>query len=263
MTPADLLTSPGPESPPRATFAPVGAVTATLTDPGLAALLSPGGLGLEPFRVLRTKIKAAFEGMSMVETVLGEHRSVRCLGLVSATAREGTTAVTLGLAAALAQEPECRVLLVEAVLRAPAMERALGLASEQGLSEWLRGGGEGLVPFRRVDPWGFFLLPGGAPSPQSAELLSSEPMVRLLTAARRSFDVVLLDCPPLETVADSVILQDLLDGFVLVVRARHASRDSIRQAVSDLRPNLVKGVVFNDRTEIVAPWLDRRRASSP
>src|SRR5258708_15069612 len=180
MSPADVLTSPGSESPPRATFAPAGAVTATLTAPGLTALLSPGGLGLEPFRVLRTKIKAAFEGMSMVETVLGEHRSVRCLGLVSATAREGTTAVALGLAAALAQEPECRVLLVEAVLRAPAMERALGLASEHGLSEWLRGGGERLGPFPRGDPLGFLLLPAGAPSPQSPELLTPEPLVPLL-----------------------------------------------------------------------------------
>src|SRR5258708_987925 len=117
MTPADLLTSPGPESPPRATFAPVGAVTATLTDPGLAALLSPGGLGLEPFRVLRTKIKAAFEGMSMVETVLGEHRSVRCLGLVSATARDRTTAVTLVLAASLSQPPASPLQLMTASLR--------------------------------------------------------------------------------------------------------------------------------------------------
>ena len=78
--------------------------------------------------------------------------------------------------------------------------------------------------------------------------------------ARQSFDFVLLDCPPLETVADSVgARRSLLDGLLLVVRARHASRARIRQALSRLEPGAVRGVVFNDRTEILARWLDRRR----
>jgi Mrp family chromosome partitioning ATPase len=68
-----------------------------------------------------------------------------------------------------------------------------------------------------------------------------------------------LDCPPLETVADSVVLQDLLDGLLLVVRARHASQHAIRQALSHLKPGAIRGVVFNDRTEILTRWLDRRR----
>jgi Mrp family chromosome partitioning ATPase len=223
-------------------------VTARIAEPRLASLLAPGSGNFEPFRVLRTKVRT-----------LDAERPLRCLGLVSATAQEGTSAVAVGLAGALAQEREHRVLLLEARLRTPALETGRGLPPERGLSEWLAGSGSGPVPMRRVEPWGFHLLAGGAPSLQPAELVASDSMGRLLAAARKRFDFVLLDCPPLETVADSVVLQGALDGLLLVVRARHASLHAIRQALSHLEPGAVRGVVFNDRTEILTRWLDRRR----
>jgi capsular exopolysaccharide synthesis family protein len=226
-------------------FGPGPSVAAHRSDPKLAALLVPGSPGFEPFRVLRTKVRA-----------LGE---TSCLGLVSATAREGTSTVALGLAAALAQERDRRVLLIEATLRSPALSRVLGLSEERGLSEWLEERSERPVPTRRIEPLGCSLLTAGAAAPQSAELLASDTMRLLVAQARQSFDVVLLDCPPLESVADSVVLQDLLDGFLLVVRARHASRDAIRRSLSSLRADAIRGVVFNDRTEMLARWLDRRR----
>jgi Mrp family chromosome partitioning ATPase len=260
------LTSPAPDSvaaPPKlpavfpsfpadrdtaGAFSDGAPVTAEIVEPKLASLLEPGARAFEPFRVLRTKVRT-----------LGAERSFRCFGLVSATAQEGTSAVAVGLASALAQERELRVLLLEARLRAPALERSLGLAPAPGLSEWLAGSGSGPVPLRRVEPWGFHLLAGGAPASHPAELLASESMGRLLAAARSRFNFVLLDCPPLETAADCVVLQDVLDGLVLVVRARHASRHAIGQALSHLKPGAVRGVVFNDRTEILSRWLDRRR----
>lgn len=243
MSPADPF--PSPASPARIVFGPGPTVAADVANPRLAALLTPGAPGFEPFRVLRTKLRA-----------LGE---TRCLGVVSATAREGTSAVALGLATALAQERERRVLLIEASLRAPALGRILGLAEERGLSEWLEEGGERPVPARRVEPLGFSLLAAGAAAPQSAELLGGDAMGLLVAQARQSFDFVLLDCPPLDSVADSVVLQDMLDGFLLVVRARHASRDAIRRSLASLKADAIRGVVFNDRTEMLARWLDRRR----
>jgi Mrp family chromosome partitioning ATPase len=256
MTPEPLATT---LAAPRVTFSETATVAAEIADPGLAALLSPASPGFEPFRALRARLSGALEATSMVDRTIGEERSVSCLGVVSATPREGASAVALGLAAAFAQERERRILLVEVTLRAPALDRALGLTPEPGLAEWLAAPGARPVPLRRVEPWGFLLLSAGAPSLESGELLGSAPFARLLAAARRSFDIVLLDCPSLETLADSVVLRDLIDGFLLVVRARHASRSSIQRALSRLRPGAIHGVVFNDRTEILSRWLDRRR----
>jgi Mrp family chromosome partitioning ATPase len=246
MSSVDTLPTLTP--PARITFVEVTAVSARIADRGLASLLSPGSAAFESIRVLRTKVKA-----------FAEQRFVHCLGLVSATAHEGTSALAVGLAAAVAQEPDRRVLLVEAGLRAPALEHMLGLAAEPGLADWLSAPGERALPLRRVEPWGFFLLAGGTPTPQPVELLAGDRLARLLAAAAESFDVVLLDCPSLETVADSATLQDLVDGFLLVVRARHASRDAIRRSLSFLKRERVLGVVLNDQTSILSRWLDRRR----
>ena len=257
LMPADSPDLPSPESdlpmfPPdpviEVTFSDRASVAAEIAEPRLAALLTPESRAFESFRVLRTKVRA-----------LGAERPLGCLGLVSAIAQEGTSTVAVGLAGALAQEPDQRVLLVEARLRKPALEQALGLTPGPGLSDWLGGPASAAVPLRRVEPWGFHLLAGGAPVPRPSELLASASMGFLLAAARARFDTVLLDCPPLETVADSVMLQDLLDGFLLVVRARHAPHNVIRQALAHLKPEAVRGVVFNDRTEILNRWLDRRR----
>jgi Mrp family chromosome partitioning ATPase len=224
-----------------------------ILDPGpadgvLAELLSPAAPCFEGLRRLRARVKA-----------LGEERPLRCLGLVGATPDEGTTAVALGLAAALAQESDRRVLVIEAAVRQPALEKVLGLPGSPGLTDWLDSPGDERVPLRRLAKWGFDLLTAGRPLPTPGERLGSDRMAQLLFAARDDFDYVIVDCPALETTADALTLQDLLDGFILVVRERHASRDVIRQAFSHLKPERVRGVVFNDRTEMLTRWVDRRR----
>ena len=76
-------------------------------------------------------------------------------------------------------------------------------------------------------------------------------MGALIGACQLSFGFVIVDCPPLSPVADAVAMQDLLDGFLLVVRARNAPRETIQRAVSRLKDGRVQGVVFVDQPEIL------------
>lgn len=246
MSPADPRTSLA--TPPRVTFAAETHAPVELADQALSALLTLDSTNFDAFRILCTKLKT-----------LAEERPFRSLGLVSALPQEGTSSVALGLALALAQEHDRRVLLVETTLRAPALARRLGISEEPGLGEWLAAGGDRPIALRRLEPWGLSVLAAGAGVPQSAVLLGSPSMAAFLASARQAFDFVLLDCPPLETMADSAVLQDTLDGFLLVVRARHGTRDAIRRSLSRLKPGAVLGVVFNDRTENRLRWLEHRR----
>jgi Mrp family chromosome partitioning ATPase len=76
-------------------------------------------------------------------------------------------------------------------------------------------------------------------------------MGALIGACQLSFGFIVVDCPPLSPVADAVAIEDLLDGFLLVVRARHTPRDAVERAVSRLKANRVQGIVFNDQPEIL------------
>jgi capsular exopolysaccharide synthesis family protein len=220
-------------------FEEIGRVSAQHVDAVPAAVTNTSSEAAEEFRLLRAKIRA-----------LDEERPLRCFGLVSAGAGEGKTTMALGLATALAQEAGRRVLLVDCDLRRPAVEQYLGLSRAAGLSEWLEGRTSS-VALRRVEPQGFFVVSHGHSNHHRPELLGSDRMARFLERARETFDFVILDCAPLVSVADSVILQELVDGFLLVVRARHSPRDTVLKALSHLKPDVVRGAVFNDHKDVL------------
>lgn len=216
--------------------------------PILRQAMSPGTHESEVFRLLRTKIQT-----------LNVSRRLQCFGMVSASPGEGKTTTALALALSMAGERERRVLLIEADLRKPTIECYLGLPRRVGLGDWLRGDGERLR-IRRLDPPGLHLLTAGSPGGQPAELLRSARMAQLIDVVRQSFDTVIVDCPPPVPLADSVILGDLIDGFIFVVRGRHTPREEIRGALGNLRPESIRGVIFNDYSQILPRYYSRGRS---
>jgi capsular exopolysaccharide synthesis family protein len=179
----------------------------------------------------------------------GQARGVaRCVALTSALPDEGKSTVALGLTAAFAREPGRRVLLIEADVRRPTVSLNLGLPPARGLSEWLNGKLD-QVPVRLVQPGGFFVLVAGQEPIARPESLGSRQMAALLRAAGDAFDDVVVDVPPLLPVADTILMQDLLDGFLLVVRSRATPREILTAALERVRPEKILGVVLNDYKE--------------
>jgi polysaccharide chain length determinant protein (PEP-CTERM system associated) len=240
---AALLMRPaagGEFSPEEVTFSETPQVVlSTALAPMTLAALSADSVIAEEFRSLGARIRA-----------LGSERPARCIGLVSALEGEGKTTIAIGLAAALAREPGRKVLLIEADLRKPAVDDYLGIALESGLGEWLLSK-HSRVSVRQLAPLGFALLGAGRGPTPSHEMFGSDRMAHLLKAARRSFDYVLLDCPPLLPVADAVMLQDFVDGFLLVIRARRSPIEAIQRAISTLKPDRIRGLVVNAQRELL------------
>jgi Mrp family chromosome partitioning ATPase len=227
-----------PEADARPLFDEASRVLPAKPEPVTHAMLHVGSAAWEELRLVATKLRTL-------------DRPLRCVGLVSASPGEGKTTLAVGLAAALAQEPGRRVLLFEGDLRRPAIERYLGLSPEPGVGDWLEGTSGRRVPLRRLVPQGFFLLPAGRFVGRRPELLQSARMAALFHAARQCFDYVVVDCPPLGPVADSLLLQDLVDGFLCVVRSRHTPVDLIQKGLARLRADRVRGLIFNDHREVL------------
>jgi len=203
----------------------------------LATLGDAGSLVGEELRLLAAKVQD-----------IRRQRGMTCLAVTSPMPGEGKSTVSVGLAGALAREPGRRILLIESDLRRPSLTSTFGLAPAPGLGEWLSGGLDH-VPVRLVEPGGFFLLVAGQTGIERPEVLGSPRMDALLRAARGLFDFVVLDAMPILPVADAVLMQDLVDGFLLVVRSRLTPRDAIREAVARLHPDRILGIVLNDHHE--------------
>jgi len=192
----------------------------------------------EEFRLLRAKLQEVRQQRSRID----------CLAVVSSLPGEGKSTISLGLSTALARDLGQRVLLIEGDLRRPSISDDLGLPPFPGLADWLNGGAQ-RIPLRRVEPGGFFLLGAGTAELERPEDIGSPRMEALLRAARDRFDIVVLDTTPILPVADVVLLQDLVDGLLLVVRSRMTPRSAIREALGKIRSDKLIGVVLNDQRE--------------
>jgi protein-tyrosine kinase len=208
----------------------------------------------EEFRLLRGRVHA-----------LDRERPLRTLGVVSAGVREGRSTIALGLASALAWERH-RVLLVEADLGRRGLERRLGLAPAPGLVEWLQQA-PARVPVSRLGRFGPYLLPAGTARLDQAAPFPSLRLTELMEAARRRFDWVVVDAGPVLGSADTLALQDVVDGFLCVVRARRTARAHLRRALGALKPGRVRGLVLNEHREFFtrydAPPLAARGQQGP
>jgi len=229
---------------PKVRFAPRPPQEPRPTSEVVARLVDGRTVAIDEVRLLAARLKAALPG--------GEGF---CVGMVSATAGEGKSSLCLGLASVLAGEPGRKTLVVELDTRRPSLENALGLPRMAGLSEWLGNPGDS-VPVQRVNPPGFALLPAGLEPLRRPEVLATARMTGLLAAARAEFEYVLIDCPPVLPVADAVLIQDGLDGFLFVVRSRHSPRETVMRAAARLKPEKVLGTVFNDQRDILPNYYN-------
>ena len=88
----------------------------------------------------------------------------------------------------------------------------------------------------------------GTIPPNPSELLSSERMRRFVAESAKTYDYVIIDTPPINTVADAQIISTYVDGVVLVTKSGVTTTDELsdaKDAVLRAGGNLC-GVVLND-----------------
>jgi len=154
------------------------------------------------------------------------------LAVTSARPSEGKSTTSMALAKNFARLG-ARVLLIDADLRNPSLHRVLQTENDEGFSNYLTGGGS-LIQFAKpTDATNLYFIPCGPLPPNPAELLAGQRMREMLEEARQTFDMVILDCPPVMGLADAPLLASSAAGTILVVEAggtgRHLAKGSIRR----------------------------------
>jgi len=252
-----------PASPPPVYGAPVARDTrsrrgfawqmepAFTVEPGdiddhLVSLLAPTSFAAEQYRAVRLAIET-----------LRHERGTRVVAVSSPGRGDGRTMTTLNLAGALAQAPDARVVLLEADLRHPTVARYLGLPGARGLSSYL------LDPAMPVDEVlqrptsiAFAVLPAGTASSMPYELLKAPRLAALIDELRQRYDYVLVDTPSALPFPDVGILRDLVDGFIVVVRANRTPREQLSDTMTILGRPRTLGLVFNDDEHTGVPTFD-------
>jgi len=139
--------------------------------------------------------------------------------------------VAVNLAIAFAQAGD-RVVLVGGDLRRPHMEEMLDVPLTPGLTAVLIGDVTLPQAIQTVSSVpNLSVLPAGYPPPNPSELLSGERARRLIDVLGQTYDVVVIDCPPVLPVTDSLVVARMADTTLLVTSANRTSKRSLSRAV--------------------------------
>jgi capsular exopolysaccharide synthesis family protein len=166
---------------------------------------------------------------------------------------EGATRVAVGLARALAAEQGTRVLLLEANLRTPALNKQLPLSNGLGLSDVLAGEVNIEAAVQRLDELNLSVVPAGS----RVATIDCEAIAAAVTQLQSQFDFVILDTPPVNRYADVAALAPKMDGVILVVEADKtpvAEAESAKRNLDRVGARLF-GVVLNRRRSYIPAFL--------
>jgi protein-tyrosine kinase len=197
-----------------------------ILDSKLVSFFEPSSMVAEQFRKLRTHIIKP-----------GQNNFPKTILITSAMAGEGKSLVAINLAITIANEMNSNALVVDCDLQ-----------EGKGLSNYLQGEAElpDLIVKTSVDK--LSIIGGGKLPDNPVELVGSNKMKNLVAELKSRYDdrFILLDSSPLLATTEPNVLNDMVDGIIIVVRSGYTPRESVLQAMNLLDKKKILGIVLND-----------------
>lgn len=188
----------------------------------------------EAFNLVRTGLSLSSEG-GMPRTAM----------VTSVQAAEGKSSCCVSIAIGFSRLGR-RVLMIDLDLRRPNVHRLLDLSNKVGASSVL----SGQVPaeqaiqktaFERLD-----VITGGPIPPSPTDLIMGHQLDALLEELGHTYDIILIDSPPVLALADAEILSSRIEATMFVIESGRNSRKAVQNAVARIRRNgaHIAGVVL-------------------
>jgi capsular exopolysaccharide synthesis family protein len=206
-------------------------------DRRLVSLYAPGSFEADQYRMLQFAVDRACPA-----------EGCKVTAVTSPVAGDGKTLTAVNLAGTIARHSQARVLLVDADLRRPSVGRTLG---RNGHGGWELV--DAILDRRRtlensawrLEEFNLSVVASRRAEADTYQLLASGRFADLIREARKSFDYVVIDSPPVLPIPDTRLLAELIDGFLVVVAANKTPRRLLEETLTLLGPSKILGLVFN------------------
>lgn len=174
-----------------------------------------------------------------------KERPCKVFAFTSPKPQEGKSLTSANVAISFAMLGK-ETLLIDTDMRKPVQHRIWGVTHSTGLCDFLAK----ICPLElvKVKDLPLSLACTGTIPPNPSELLSSDRMKQFIEYCSERYDYVILDTPPINTVADAQIISTFVDGVVVVARSGSTTSDQLNaamEAVHRAGGNLC-GVVLNN-----------------
>lgn len=206
-------------------------------------------LGIIPKSKQKDPIKLALMTQSEPRSAFAEaYRSLRTnlmfstqqgtpgvLAITSAAATEGKSTSAINIATVFAQSGKT-VLLVDTDLRNPSVHKRLQLDNTKGLTNYLTGQDHIESVTQSCQIPGVYVITAGPMSPNPVELLASERLDQLLSMAKtETFDMIIMDMPPVLGLADALVIASRADATIMSVAMNESKKQAVSGALKRLR----------------------------
>jgi capsular exopolysaccharide synthesis family protein len=176
----------------------------------------PGSTLSESFRAVRTSL-AFYTGQTKCPVII----------ISSPVSGEGKTFVSVNLATIISMMNK-KVLIVGLDLRKPRVHAILKAGNGSGMSQYLSGGATFEEVIAKTEIENLWFAPSGPVPPNPAELIGSPKMTEFISRARNEFDTIIIDTPPVGIVTDALLLSQMANVSLFVVRQRYTTRGSVQ-----------------------------------
>jgi protein-tyrosine kinase len=213
-------------------------------------------LKLDPTTIARNRIvtanrsHTAHVAFDMMRTKLLQslrQNNWTSVAITSPTPGCGKTFTALNLAFSLANQQDCRTVLLDLDMKRPQIGRTLGIKNAGSMERFLRGEAEVKDLFMRHGD-NLAIAPNSHPAQFSAELLQSAVSATALQVMRQKTnpDIILFDLPPMLSTDDVLAFLPNVDCVILVAAAEHTTLSEVDVCEQSLaEKSNVLGVVLN------------------
>ena len=169
------------------------------------------------------------------------------IAITSTISSEGKTFISINLAAITALLGK-KVLLVGLDLRRPRIHKILGIDNNEGLSTYLIGNCEYEDVIKETSIKNLYYATSGPVPPNPAELLEDERMNAFIEKAKKEFDYIFIDTPPVAIVSDTLLIARFVDINLFIVRQRYSSKNTLELINELFKDEKLKhmGIIIND-----------------
>ena len=190
----------------------------------------------EAYKALRTNVTFSLPGTDS-----------KVIAVTSATRHDGKSVNAINFAISFGEIGK-KVLIIDCDMRLPTVATKLGIKAIPGISDFLAGQVKVSDAVVALPEYHIDVLPAGNIPPDPTRLLQSEQMGAMLAALKKYYDYIVIDLPPVTTVADAAILSHYVDGYLLVVRNESTEYRAVADMLEQLRFADAKiiGFIYND-----------------
>jgi exopolysaccharide/PEP-CTERM locus tyrosine autokinase len=202
----------------------------------LFTLCRPSSVMAEYFKVIRT-ILLNLTSKNKAKTIL----------VTSVLPKEGKTFFCSNLAVSIAQSFDKHVLLIDADLKKPSLQRYFSIKQNKGLTDYFKNKDVHLsLLINKTQIPKLSIIGSGSSCHNSSELVSSESMSNLISELKHRYNdrYVIFDSAPLQ-MSDTLSLASKVDTVILVIKAKKTSKKLVKQTIQNIGKSKILGVVLN------------------